>query len=156
MESQWVRYLFVLGIVGLAAVLIRSIRGARAGRVMVGTRDNEKAASALAVPTTRVKLQTFILSGALAGLAGALYVLVLAPVGAGQGTFPAASSIEVFSYAVIGGLGSVAGAVSGVGLFRLLDFVLAKQFSGRSEEQTSELQSLMRYSFTVLILQKQK
>src|SRR3546814_8771113 len=103
MESQWVRYLFVLGIVGLAAVLMRSIRGARAGRVMVGTRDNEKAASALAVPTTRVKLQTFILSGALAGLAGALYVVVLAPVGAGQ----------------------------------------------RSEEHTSELQSLMRNSYAV-------
>src|SRR3546814_11038588 len=98
---------------------------------MVGTRDNEKAASALAVPTTRVKLQTFILSGALAGLAGALYVLVLAPVGAGQGTFPAASSIEVFAYAVIGGIGSVAGAVSGVGIFRLLDFLLANQFYGK-------------------------
>src|SRR3546814_21023187 len=122
MESQWVRYLFVLGIVGLAAVLIRSIRGARAGRVMVGTRDNEKAASALAVPTTRVKLQNFILSGALAGLAGALYVLVLAPVGAGRGPFPAAASIEVFSYAVIGGRGQVAGGVWGVGVFRVLAY----------------------------------
>src|SRR3546814_15866629 len=105
MESQWVRYLFVLGIVGLAAVLIRSIRGARAGRVMVGTRDNEKAASALAVPTTRVKLQTFILSGALAGLAGAPYVLVMAPLVAGPGTFPPASPLGGFSLAVIGVLG---------------------------------------------------
>ena len=57
-------------------------------------------------------------------------MLVLTPVGAGQGTFPPGASIEVFSYAVIGGLGSVAGAMSGVFFFRLLDFVLAKQFSG--------------------------
>ena len=47
------------------------------------------------------------------------------PVGAGQGTFPPGVSIEVFSYAVIGGLTSIAGAVSGVFFFRLLDFVLA-------------------------------
>jgi branched-chain amino acid transport system permease protein len=141
MESQWVRYLFCLGVVSLAAVVVRALRAARAGRVMVGTRDNERAAGALAVPTTRVKLQTFVFSGALAGLAGALYVLVLAPVGAGQGTFPAGASIEVFSYAVIGGLGSIAGAMSGVFFFRLLDFLLAKQLSG-------DIVAILRYSLS--------
>jgi hypothetical protein len=39
-------------------------------------------------------------------------------------------SIEVFSYAVIGGLGSIAGAISGVALFRGLDFFLAKNVDG--------------------------
>jgi branched-chain amino acid transport system permease protein len=95
---------------------------------VIGTRDNERSAAAFAVPTTRVKLQTFVLSGCLAGLAGGLYVLTLG--GAGQGTFKPIMSIEVFSFAVIGGLGSVAGAMSGVALFRLLDFVLAKNASG--------------------------
>jgi branched-chain amino acid transport system permease protein len=141
MESQWVRYEFVLAVVALAAVVVRSIRRSRAGRVMIGTRDNERAADALAVPTTMVKLQTFVFSGALAGLAGALYVLVLTPVGAGQGTFPPGASIEAFSYAVIGGLGSVAGAMSGVFFFRILDFLLAKQFSG-------EVVTILRYSLS--------
>jgi branched-chain amino acid transport system permease protein len=141
MESQWVRYEFCLAIVALAAMVVRSIRRSRPGRVMIGTRDNERAAGALAVPITQVKLQTFVFSGALAGLAGALYVLVLTPVGAGQGTFPPGASIEAFSYAVIGGLGSVAGAMSGVFLFRLLDFVLAKQFSG-------EVVAILRYSLS--------
>src|SRR3546814_2689495 len=49
--------------------------------------------------------------------------------------------MELFSYAVIGGLGAVAGAVSGVGLFRLLDFVLAKQFSG-------EIVAILRYTLS--------
>ena len=131
MESQWVRYYFCLTIVALAALVVRALRRTRPGRVMIATRDNERAAGSLAVPTTWVKLQTFVFSGALAGLAGALYVVVLTPVGAGQGTFPAQSSIEVFSYAVIGGLTSIAGAMSGVFFFRILDFVLAKQFSGQ-------------------------
>ncbi len=141
MESQWVRYEFCLAVVGLAALVVRAIRRSRTGRVMIGTRDNERAADALAVPTTRVKLQTFVFSGALAGLAGALYVLVLTPVGAGQGTFPPGASIEAFSYAVIGGLGSVAGAMSGVFFFRILDFMLAKQFSG-------EVVTIVRYSLS--------
>ncbi|MFL6206266.1 MAG: ABC transporter permease [Acidimicrobiales bacterium] len=130
MSSQWVRYEFCLVTVFVAALVVRAIRGSRSGRVMIGTRDNQRAADALAVPTTRVKLETFVFSGALAGLAGALYVLALAPGGAGQGTFPPARSIEVFSYSVIGGLGTIAGAVSGILFFHILDFVLAKQFSG--------------------------
>jgi hypothetical protein len=67
--------------------------------------------------------------------------VVLTPVGAGQGTFPPASSIEVFSYAVIGGLGSVAGAISGVFFFRILDFLLAKEFSG-------QVVTILRYSLS--------
>ena len=39
-------------------------------------------------------------------------------------------SIEVFSFAVIGGLGSITGAIAGVALFRVLDFVLAKYAAG--------------------------
>jgi len=141
LESQWVRYELVLGIVALAAVAIRAVRRSRAGRAIIGTRDNERAAGALAVPTTRVKLETFVLSGCLAGLAGCLYVVALAPVGTGQGTFPPAASIEVFSYAVIGGLGTIAGAVSGVLFFRLLDFLLAKQLSG-------DVVTILRYSLS--------
>ena len=141
LESQWVRYELILGIVVLAALVIRAMRRSRAGRVMIGTRDNERAADALAVPTTKVKLQTFVFSGCLAGLAGCLYVLALTPVGAGQGTFPPGASIEAFSYAVIGGLGTVAGAVSGVFFFRILDFLLAKSFSG-------EVVTILRYSLS--------
>lgn len=131
MDSQWVKYFFCLALIALAILVVRALRRTRAGRVMIATRDNERGAAAMSVPTTLVMLQTFVFSGALAGLAGGLYVVVLTPVGAGQGTFPPASSIEVFSYAVIGGLGSVAGAISGVAFFRILDYVLGQEFSGQ-------------------------
>jgi hypothetical protein len=64
-------------------------------------------------------------------------------VGAGQGTFPTASSIEVFSYAVIGGLTSIAGAVSGVAFFRLLDFVLAN-----TESVSPAAATIIRYTLS--------
>ena len=128
LDSQWVMYYFCAAWLVAVIVLVRAVRGRRPGRVMIGTRDNERAAAALAVPTTRVKLQTFVLSGSIAGLAGGLYVLVAG--GTGQGTFQPVMSIEVFSFAVIGGLGSIAGTLAGVFLFRLLDFVLAQSVSG--------------------------
>ncbi len=129
MDSQWVTFYFCLTMLVLSSLVVRAIRRSRPGRVMIGTRDNQRAADAMAVPTTRVKLQTFIFSGCLAGLAGALYVIVLQ--GSGQGTFKPTMSLEVFSFAVIGGLGTVAGAISGVFLFQLLDFVLLKNFDGQ-------------------------
>jgi branched-chain amino acid transport system permease protein len=128
LSSQWTMFYFCFGMLVLTALVVRAMRRSRAGRVMIGTRDNERAAEAFSVPTTRVKLQTFVFAGCIAGLAGALYVLVLG--GAGQGTFKPTMSLEVFSFAVIGGLGSIAGSFAGVFMFRLLDFVLVKNFSG--------------------------
>ena len=132
LASEWVAYEACLAVLLAAVAVVRALRRNRAGRVMIGVRDNERGAAAFAVPTTRVKLQTFVISGCIAGLAGGLYVVVAG--GTGQGTFKPNMSIEVFSYSVIGGLGSVAGVISGVALFRLLDFVLAKGVEGEAAE----------------------
>ena len=63
-----------------------------------------------------MKLQTFVFSGCLAGLAGALYVLVLAPAAPARAPSRRRARSRCSRYAVIGGLGSVAGAISGVAL----------------------------------------
>ena len=68
-----------------------------------------------------VKLSGFILSGAIAGVAGGLLVLIYRTVGEGSGTFQPIDGITVFSTAVIGGLGSVSGAIVGVLLFRYFE-----------------------------------
>jgi branched-chain amino acid transport system permease protein len=128
--SEWSTYYLCLGGLAVAILLMRKLRDGRPGRVIIGTRDNDRAADAFGVPTTRVKVQTFALAGCVAGFAGALYMLVAALIGIGPGTFRPSMSIEVFSYAVIGGLGSISGAIAGVGLFRGLDFVLAKNIDG--------------------------
>ena len=139
LDSEWAMFYFCLATLLLAIVVVRAVRRSRGGRVVIGTRDNERAAAAFSVPITRVKLQTFVLSGCIAGLAGALYVLVLT--NAGQGTFKPSMSIEVFAFAVIGGLGTVAGAISGVALFRILDWVLGQYTAGT-------MQLILRLSLT--------
>ena len=130
LESEWATFYVCLGALAVSVVVMRSIRRGRPGRVIIGTRDNERAADAFGVPTTKVKVQTFALAGAMAGLSGALYMLVVSQIGIGPGTFAPSMSIEVFSYAVIGGLSSISGAIAGIGLFRGLDFALAKNVDG--------------------------
>ena len=128
LASQWVTYYLCLGSLAVSVLVVRALRRRRSGRVVIGVRDNERGAAAMAVPTTLVKLQTFVLSGCLAGLAGGLYVVIAG--GTGQSTFKPNMSIEVFSFAVIGGLGSVAGVLAGVGLFRFLDYALSQGVDG--------------------------
>ncbi|HEY2815333.1 MAG TPA: ABC transporter permease [Acidimicrobiales bacterium] len=119
MNDNYVMYLVCLGFLAVAILLSLGVRKARNGRVLIATRDNQRAAEAASVPTTQVKLSGFLLAGAIAGVAGALDVLLIQ--GLSVGTFNPLDSITVFSTAVIGGLGSITGALIGVLLFKYLE-----------------------------------
>ncbi|CAB4885306.1 unannotated protein [freshwater metagenome] len=104
-------YAYSLVVMGLVVLAVRGIRRSRAGRVIVALRENERAAQSFSIATVRAKLSAFMLSGAIAGLAGGLFVhsqhaFSLSQFGVGQ-------SFGVFTAAIIGGLGSVTGAVIG-------------------------------------------
>jgi branched-chain amino acid transport system permease protein len=92
------------------------------GHVLVSIRDNEARAQALGYDTARYKLIAFVLSAALAGLAGSVYAL-------GQ-RFASlellhwSTSGEVVLMTVLGGLGTLWGGILGAGVFLLLkDFL---------------------------------
>jgi branched-chain amino acid transport system permease protein len=88
------------------------------GHVLVSIRDNEARAQAIGYDTARYKLIAFVLSAALAGLAGSVYAL-------GQ-RFASlellhwSTSGEVVLMTVLGGLGTLWGGILGAGVFVLL------------------------------------
>jgi len=90
---------------------VRSLRRSRTGRSLIATRDNEAAARAAALNTTRQKLTAFLISGAIAGFAGALFVVQQE--GVNNGSFTADINIALFTMVVIGGLGSLPGVILG-------------------------------------------
>ena len=102
---------FTLAWLAVCIVIARSVRRSRSGRLLIAARDNRKATEAASVSARWATLQGFILSGALAGLAGGLHVLLLH--GAREGSYQVVQSVEVFSGATIGGLGSLGGAIVG-------------------------------------------
>ena len=117
-------YFFCLGFLVLTILFVQGLRRARAGRVLLATRDNEKAAAAMSVPPVRTKLSSFVLAGAIAGVAGGLYAVLLGAVG--FDTFDPSYGLVVFSMAVIGGLGSISGVLMGVGLIEVLSYSYPK------------------------------
>ncbi len=116
--SRWAegfyRYLICLAIVGLAIWLTRNIISSRPGRAMRAVRDNDTAAAVYGVNLVASRVSTFAASASLAGLAGALSI-VLVPF-TSQESFPFQESLVLYATAVLGGLGSIWGSVLGVAI----------------------------------------
>ncbi|HET6810245.1 MAG TPA: ATP-binding cassette domain-containing protein [Acidimicrobiales bacterium] len=104
-------YYFCLAALALAVVVAWNYRRTRAGRVVVAVRDNERAAAAYGVEPARAKLTAFALSGAMAAVAGALYMIGLG--GVPFSGFAPLGSLTVFTMVVIGGVASLPGALLG-------------------------------------------
>ncbi len=117
-------YFLCLGFLVLTVLFIQGLRRARPGRVLLATRDNEKASAAMSVPPVRTKLAGFVLAGAIAGIAGGLYAVLLGAVA--FNTYDPSYGLVVFSMAVIGGLGSISGVLMGVGLIEVLSYSFPK------------------------------
>lgn len=124
LTSQAAMYEFVLVVVLLAFLAVAGIRASRTGRALLAVRDNDQGAAAYGIGVVRAKLTGFALSGFLAAVAGCLLVHVNQTYT--EAPFVAAESLGVFTAAVVGGLGSLGGAVFGAlylsgGLFFLPD-----------------------------------
>ncbi|MHB8219888.1 MAG: ABC transporter permease [Acidimicrobiales bacterium] len=102
---------FALGVLVLSILMVRVWRDRGIARRLVSVRDNELTAAAMGIPVVRTKLLAFALSGFMAGYAGVC--LAFASQRFSTVTFSPTYSILVVSMVVIGGLGSVPGAVLG-------------------------------------------
>jgi branched-chain amino acid transport system permease protein len=117
------RFFYVaLAFLGLALIAVVGVRRSRTGRVLVAIRENERAARAFGINATRTTLAAFALSGFLAAGAGALYVHQQQ--GLAAEPFLTQRSLDLFSMVVIGGLGSLPGALLGAVYVRGADFFL--------------------------------
>ncbi len=127
LDESWQLYYFTLA--GLLLVLagVRSLRQSRTGRAIIAVRDNEQAAQSVTLDATRLKLTAFVISGAIAGFAGGLYVLDQQ--GLHTDAFGVEASVRLFSMVVIGGLGSLPGAVLGAFYIRGAEFLLSPAWS---------------------------
>lgn len=119
LERLW--YLGLL-LVGLAYWYARNLLRGRPGRALVGVRDSEPAAAVMGVDVRRYKAAAFTVSSAYAGLAGVLLALAFGRIV--PDSFGFLMSIDFLAMIIIGGLGSVSGAVVGAVLVTALPLVL--------------------------------
>ena len=104
-------YYFALLLVVLGAIAARNIRRSAAGRSFIAVRDNDKAARSDGLSAAGTRLLSFALSGFMASVAGLVFAL-------SRGNFDArdfdpAVSLNMLLIVIIGGLGSIPGAILG-------------------------------------------
>jgi branched-chain amino acid transport system permease protein len=104
-------YYLCAAALGAAIFVVQGLRKTRTGRLLIAMRDNERTAQSHGANLVRNRLTAFALSGGLAGFAGVLYAHHQAAVS--PQAFGPEQSIQMFLMAVIGGLGSITGALLG-------------------------------------------
>jgi len=115
-------YFLVLGCIAGAILLLRTLTRSPFGHALAAARDNERRARSLGFPIYRIRLTAFVISGALAGVAGYL--------AAAQYGFVAPQmlgwhlSATVLVMVVLGGLRSVTGPLVGAAVLMGLEEVL--------------------------------
>lgn len=119
-------YFLALAFALVVYLLYRRFVYSPTGRVCIAVRENEGRARMLGFNTFYFKVAALSVSSITAALAGALYALyqpIVSPQVASMGY-----TVNVLLIILIGGLGTLSGAMIGAALYRLLDFYLFKWF----------------------------
>lgn len=120
LDTPAANYLLVWGVAVAVLLLAANVVRTRPGRAMRALHGSELGASACGVDTTRLKVQVFTLSAALAGLAGALYAHAVGFVS--PTTFGLDFSVLLVAMVVVGGTGSLVGPLFACVLLTLLPY----------------------------------
>jgi rhamnose transport system permease protein len=118
-----------LAIIAFAVVVIvaYAMRSFRSGRDLYAIGSNPEAAALAGVPVARRVFTAFVISGSLAGLAGALFLALHAEVDVTGGTgyeLLVVAAVVVGGVAIFGGSGTVVGAALGALLLNTINQAL--------------------------------
>lgn len=115
---------WMFGFLALTIVFLWHYIRSSHGRRAIAVREDEIAAEAIGINTTRVKVQTFTIGAFFAGIGGGLYAsyfYVLQP-----GQFGFLRSIDILVIVVLGGLGSLSGSILAAILLAVVSTALAQ------------------------------
>jgi len=115
-------------------LLDSNVTRSKLGRAFRAIRESEAVAGSFGVDVSRYKLLAFVLSGAIAGVAGALFGFAFYQVNSETFNPPAAVdySLLLLIIVVVGGLGSRAGVVIAAFVFQMFQFIIGDRFGNSS------------------------
>ena len=119
---NYANFFWIMLFVVLTLWLLRNLIYSPYGRAFIAIRDNEIAADAMGINTTKYKIMSFCIAAFIAGVAGGLYAHVLSFIQPDSFSFTKSSDFLVYLYA--GGSGSLTGSVIGAVLLTILPEVL--------------------------------
>jgi len=149
------KYYIIVILLGIGVVFALNLFRSSVGRAFIAIRDNDVSAEIIGINIFRYKLTAFAVSSFYAGVAGALYCFWYEV--ANYESFTIIISIDYLAMVIIGGLGSVLGAIYGAIFIQLLPIALdllgswigGTFFGGVSTEFIAQLQTV---TFGALII----
>lgn len=120
-------YVLVMAVIGIVVLINLRLDRSRFGRAWVAIREDEIAARAMGVSLVRTKILAFATGAAFSGVMGAIFAakqLFVSPE-----SFTLLQSITILSMVILGGMGSIRGAVVGAAAVTLLNIEVLKNFS---------------------------
>jgi branched-chain amino acid transport system permease protein len=121
-DTKWY-FLLLVCVIG-TLVLSRNLLKTRDGRAFIAVRDSDVAAAVAGVNVAAIKLKAFALSSFIVAFAGALYAYYVSTVN--QDTYTLNQVIGYYACVIVGGLGSLQGAVYGAILYSFLPPILTQ------------------------------
>jgi branched-chain amino acid transport system permease protein len=129
----------------LVILVARNIRFSTYGLSFLSVREDEVAAQAMGVDTTKVKVNAFVLGSFFAGVAGALFAHYEA--GISSASFGFVRSFDFVTMVVLGGLGSITGSVLAAILLTALPEILRSSLGAEFNQYR-----LVTYALLLIIL----
>ncbi|GBG56768.1 ABC transporter [Sporomusaceae bacterium FL31] len=117
---RYTNFIWVCALAVFTVYFIKNLINSSHGRACISIRENEIAAEAMGIDTTKYKVLAFTIGASFAGVAGALfshYFYIAHPA-----SFTFMRSFDILTMVVLGGLGSISGSITAA---ILLTFVSA-------------------------------
>lgn len=126
-QTQFIFYTLTVLLLAATYALCRWLTSGRFGRLLMAIRDDESRLRFLGYNPTEFKVLVFAVSGAIAGIAGAMYTLQSGSVS--PRAMDVAFSIEMVIWVAIGGRASLVGAIVGALLVNYARTFFSEQFA---------------------------
>ena len=126
-DYQLFFYLLVLAMIGLVVLANVNLANSRFGRAWVAIREDEIAAQAMGIPLLPTKLIAFMTGAAFSGVMGVIYGAKRTFVS--PESFTLLASITILAMVILGGMGSIPGAILGAAALTILNLDILKTFS---------------------------
>ena len=115
-------YFFLLVIMLIVIVINRRLQNSRIGRAWEAIREDEMAARAMGINTTRIKLLAFAMGASFGGIAGGMFAAIQGFIS--PESFVLNESVMVLAMVVLGGMGNIIGVVIGAVLLSFVPEIL--------------------------------
>jgi branched-chain amino acid transport system permease protein len=150
LETETRFFYLCLFVLIVAIFVAKNVLRAPTGRAMVAIRDSEIAAQAMGISLPKYKTMAFAISACFAGVAGGLYAYKLTFIN--PESFTIMVSIEFLAMIIIGGLGSIHGAVFGAAFIIFLPqlIIMTKDYMPKYLADQTGLEPAL-YGLTIML-----